>query len=131
MEKFPGKTIDILYFHYPEAAGDGEFAERQVADGVTAVTCDYRLFRDGEIWHEIDYGRIAEWLRGRVAAVDRRTESEKAAYEEERRNAKRRRFAGGGMLQRRICELQYRLYRHLDAALKKKGVLPRERALWF
>lgn len=131
MEKFPGKSIDVLYFHCFPKDGEREFAEERIGNGITAVVCNYRRFQDGEVWHEIDYGRIAGWLREHVAVEDRRTEAEKAAYEEESRAAKRRRFAGGGPLRRKINELQYRLYRHLDEALKRKGLLPRERALWF
>lgn len=132
MEKFPGKSIDIAYFHYPLESGGCELSEERVAEGVMAITCDYRRFKNGEIWHEIDYSRIADWLREHVTVIDRRTEAEKDAYERECRSAKRKRFAGaGGILQRKINELEYRLYRHLDEALQEKGILPREKALWF
>ena len=100
--------------------------------GVAAVDCAYRRMMNGEVWHEIDYGRIAEWMRANVAVADPRSDAEKAAYAKESRRAKRRRFAaGGGPLRRWINEHQYRLYRHLDEVLQRKGMLPRERALWF
>ena len=126
--KFPGVEFALAYFFH----ADGAAKEREVAPGIVAVDCAYRLMRDGEVWHEIDYGRIADWLRPRVAVADPRSEAEKAAYEEERRRSKHKRFAAGGSaFRRRINELEYRLYRHLDAALQRKGVLPREKALWF
>ena len=126
--KFPGVVFELAYFFQ----SDGALSDREVAPGVTAVACDYRQMVNGEVWHEIEYGRVADWLRAHVAVSDPRTDAEKSAYEESRRRAKEKRFAGAGNpLRRRLNELEYRLYRHLDAALQKKGVLPREKALWF
>lgn len=126
--KFPGVEFALAYFYH----ADGATGEREVAPGIVAVDCAYRLMRDGEVWHEIDYERVADWMRSHVAVADPRSEAEKAAYAEERRRAKHKRFAAGGSaLRRRLNELEYRLYRHLDAALQEKGVLPREKALWF
>ena len=127
-KKFPGVRFALAYFFH----ADGELKEREVAPGVVAVDCRYRRMMNGEVWHEIDYDGIAEWLRAAVSVADPRTDAEKAAYEEERRRAKMKRFRGeGNPLKRRINELEYRLYRHLDEALQAKGVLPREKALWF
>ena len=127
-EKFPGVSFGLAYFFH----SDGGLSERNVAPGVVAVDCAYRRMVGGEVWHEIDYDGIADWLRGHVAVADPRTDAEKAAYEEERRRTKNKRFAAGGnVLWRKLNELEYRLYRHLDEALQKKGVLPREKALWF
>ena len=126
--KFPGVEFELVYFFH----ADGIAKERMVAPGVTAVDCSYRRMMNGEVWHEIDYDGITEWLRANVSVADPRSEAEKAAYAESSRSAKRKRFAGeGNPLKRRINELQYRLYRHLDEALQKKGILPREKALWF
>ena len=126
--KFPGVEFELAYFFH----ADGDAKEREVAPGVTAVDCSYRRMMNGEIWHEIDYDGISDWLRAHVAVADPRSDAEKAAYAETRRRAKQKRFRGeGNPLKRRINELQYRLYRHLDEALQEKGILPREKALWF
>ena len=126
--KFPGVEFELAYFFH----ADEGVKERAVAPGVTAVDCSYRRMMNGEVWHEIDYDSITQWLRSHVAVADPRSDAEKAAYAEKSRRAKRKRFAGeGNPLKRRINEMQYRLYRHLDEALQKKGILPREKALWF
>lgn len=125
--KFPGVSFDIVYFFHCDDA-----ATREVTSGVTAVDCAYRQFLNGEVWHEIEYGRIADWLAAHVTVADPRSEAEKQAYAAESREKKRRRFAAeGNPIRRKLNELEYKLYRHLEESLQEKGVLPRDRALWF
>lgn len=126
--KFPGVEFDLVYFFQHE----GAVAERTVEPGIAAVDCDYRQIVDGEVWHEIEYGVVADWLAAHVAVADPRTAAEKAEYEAISREAKGRRFAGeSNPLRRKLNELEYKLYRHLEETLKRRGVLPREKALWF
>ena len=126
--KFPGTAFDVAYFFQREGAP----TERTVADGITAVDCNYRQFANGEVWHEIDYGCVSDWLAANVAVADPRTEAEKAEYAEASRAAKRKRFVGErNPIRRKLNELEYKLYRHLEETLQEKGVLPREKALWF
>ena len=126
--KFPGVTFDIVYFFHRDGAAES----REVAPGVTTVDCAYRQFLNGEVWHEIEYGSVADWLAGRVTVADPRSEAEKQAYAAESREKKRRRFAAeGNAIRRKLNELEYKLYRHLEESLQEKGVLPRDRALWF
>lgn len=126
--KFPDVAFTLVYFFHV----DGAAVTREVAPNVTAVDCAYRQVVNGEVWHEIDYGRVSDWLSTHAAVTDPRTEAEKAAYAAKSRQAKRKRFAGAGNpVRRKLLELEYRLYRHLEDSLQAKGVLPRERALWF
>ena len=127
-EKFHGVVFDLVYF----CPGEETCADREVAPGVTAVVRDYRQIVNGETWHEIDYGSIAAWLQAHAVVADPRSEAEKAAYAAKKSAEKRRRFAGErNPLRRKMNELAYKLYRHLEGMLQERGVLPRERALWF
>ena len=127
-EKFPGVAFDLVYF----SPGEETCADRAVAPGVTAVVRDYRQVVNGETWHEIDYGSIAAWLQAHAVVADPRSAAEKAAYAAKKASEKRRRFAGErNPIRRKLNELAYKLYRHLDVVLQEKGVLPREKALWF
>lgn len=126
--KFPGVAFDLVYFFHRDGVADS----REVAPGVTAVDCAYRQIVDGEVWHEIEYGSISDWLAAHVTVADPRSEAEKEAYAAESREKKRRRFAAeGNPIRRKLNELEYKLYRHLEESLQEKGVLPRDRALWF
>lgn len=126
--KFPGVAFDLVYFFHSDDAA----VSREVAPGVTAVDCAYRQIVGGEVWHEIEYGSVADWLMAHVTVTDPRSEAEKAAYAAESRQKKRKRFAAeGNPVRRKLNELEYKLYRHLEESLQQKGVLPRDRALWF
>ena len=127
-EKFPGVAFELAYFYQ----GEETCADRAVAPGVTVVVRDYRQVVNGETWHEIDYDSIAAWLQAHAVVADPRSDEEKAAYAAKKASEKRRRFAGErNPIRRKLNELAYKLYRHLDVVLQEKGVLPRERALWF
>lgn len=126
--KFPGVAFDLVYFFHRDGAAES----REVASGVTAVDCAYRQFLHGEVWHEIEYGGIADWLTAHATVADPRSEEEKAAYAAESRRKERKRFAAErNPIRRKINELEYKLYRHLEEVLQGKGVLPPDRALWF
>ncbi len=127
-EKFPGVAFELVYFFQ----GEEPTADCPIAPGITAVARDYRQIVNGEIWHEIDYGSIAAWLQVHATVTDPRSDEEKAAYAATKAAEKHRRFAGErNPFRRKLNEIEYKLYRHLDAILQKKGVLPREKALWF
>lgn len=126
--KFPGVAFGLVYFFHH----DGAPVSRTVAPDVTAVDCAYRQMANGEVWHEIDYGSVADWLSEHAAVTDPRTEAEKADYAAKSRRRKGSRFAAeGNPFRRKLNELEYKLYRHLEESLQAKGVLPRDRALWF
>lgn len=129
-EKFNGVSFELAYFFQDEV--DGVVQEREIAPGIMVFKANYRQFLNGEVWHEINYGVISDWMKSNIAVIDTRSESEKKGYENTSRNAKKKRFDGErNPLKRKFNEWQYKLYRHLDDSLKAKGILPQERALWF
>ena len=121
--KFPGTSFDILYFYRKEGA-EG-FIEESVADGVTAVACEYAKFDYGEISHAIKWEVQARYLREhfRLSVVPDAAAS--AKYEAESRAARKKRFKS------RIDEWKYRIYRNLEKQLQEKELVPRDRPLWF
>lgn len=125
--KFPGVRFDLVYFFHADCV-----SEREIAPGIVSIDCSYRQFVNGEVWHEIDYSAVADWLAAHVTVADPRSAAEKEEYAVTSRESKRKRFAGErNPLKRKLNELEYKLYRHLGETLERKGILPRERALWF
>ena len=121
--KFPGTSFDLLYFHRKEYA-EG-FEEETVAEGITAVACEYAKIEYGEISHAIEWNVQTRYLKDRFrlsAVPDAATE---AKYDADRKKNRRHKFDS------RIDEWKYRIYRHLERELQDKGLVPRDRALWF
>ena len=116
-------TFELVYFHLDE--GRKDFAETAVADGITAVACDYVQYDHGEKSHAILADVPAACLRGRFEVPDRRSAAEKEAYAATRKSDRRKRFGG------RLNEWKYRIYRKLEVELQEKGLVPRDFPLWF
>ena len=128
--KFPLVRFEVVFFY--EEVGKKDYAEESVADGITAVACDYRQLDHGEVSHAILPEVLARYLVGRFEVEDRRSDEEKARYSREKEDSRRKKFAAGGTrLDRRLNELKYRLYRWLERDLQEKGLVPRDFPLWF
>ena len=123
--KFPQVKFDLVYFHLPSAGTVAPYAERTVADGITAVACDYKRLDHGEVSHAIRANVPSQYMAERFAVPDRRTDEEKAAYAKGKKEDRRKKFGG------RLNELKYRLYRKLEEELQEKGIVPRDFPLWF
>ena len=123
--RFPRVRFDLVYFHLPADGAAGPYAERTVADGITAVACDYKRLDHGEVSHAIRANVPSQYIAERFAVPDRRTDEEKAAYAKGKKEDRRRKFGG------RLNELKYRLYRKLEEELQEKGIVPRDFPLWF
>ena len=121
--KFPAVKFELVYFFLDE--GRKDFVETAVADGITAVACNYVQYDHGEKSHAIDADVQAAYFRRRFEVPDRRSEEEKAAYAREHKAARKRKFGG------KLNALKYRLYRRLEAELQEKGLVPRDFPLWF
>ena len=121
--RFPAVKFDLVYFFLTEESRD--FAETSVADGITAVACDYVQYDHGEKSHAIDADVPAAYVRGRFEVPDRRSEEEKAEYARKRKSARKQKFGG------KLNALKYRLYRRLEKELQEKGLVPRDFPLWF
>jgi len=122
-ERYPGTAFDLVYFH--RVAGADVFFEENVSDGVTAVACEYAQMDHGEISHAIEWGVQARYLGERFMLAKTPDAAEEAAYEAQRKAARRQRFGG------KIDEWKYRVYRKLEKDLQEKGLVPRDRPLWF
>ena len=121
--KFPATRFEIIYFFLDE--GRKDFAETVIADGITAVACDYVQYDHGEKSHAIDADVPAAYFRGRFEVPDRRSEEEKTAYVRGRKSARKQKFGG------KLNALKYRLYRWLERDLEERGLVPRDFPLWF
>ena len=121
--KFPAVKFELVYFFLDE--GRTGFSEASVADGITAVACDYVQYDHGEKSHAIDADVPAAYFRGRFEVPDRRSEEEKAAYVRGRKSARKQKFGG------KLNALKYRLYRWLERDLEERGLVPRDFPLWF
>ena len=127
--KFPGLSIDIIYFHEDPACGEPR--RETVAEGITAVACDYREFDHGEVSHTVDIRPLAAYLKSAVTVTDARTEEERRSYAEGKRKARRGKWGTGNALRRKLNEIEFRIFRHLERDLIEKGVVPRDRPMWF
>ena len=123
--RFPRVRFDLVYFHLPADGAAAPYAERTVADGITAVACDYKRLDHGEVSHAIRANVPSQYIAERFAVPDRRTDEERAAYAKGKKEDRRRKFGG------RLNELKYRLYRKLEEELQEKGIVPRDFPLWF
>lgn len=122
-ERYPAVSFDLIYFHRREGA-EG-FSEEAVADGVVAVECEYAQLDHGEISHAIDWEVQARYLGERFRLAQTPDAAAAAAYAKSHREARRMRFGS------RLDEWKYRLYRKLERELQEKGLVPRDRPLWF
>ena len=128
--KFPAVSFELVYFFIGQTVTG--FDENIVADGITAVACDYKQLDHGEISHAIVPDVPARYLSSRFAVDDVRSEAEKSRYANEHAEVRARKFSGdGGFIVRRINEMKYRLYRRLERDLQEKGIVPRDFPLWF
>lgn len=121
--KFPAVKFELVYFFVDR--GRKDFGETAVADGITAVACDYVQLDHGEISHAIDWDVQFRYFRDRFAVEDRRSDEEKAGYAEGKKADRRKKFGG------KLNEIKYRIYRKLEKELQEKGLVPRDFPLWF
>ena len=127
--KFPAISVDILYFHQ-DAEGRAP-VEVDVAEGITAVACDYRKMDHGEVSHAIDIRPLVDYLKAHVSVIDGRSEDERLQYARGVKERKSAKWGGGGFIRRKLNQLEYRLFRNLERDLTEKGMVPRERPMWF
>ena len=122
-KKFPATRFELIYY-FPDE-GRKDFAETAVADGITAVACDYVEYDHGEKSHTIDWTVLCRHLKDCFEVVDRRSEAAKAAYAARTASDRRKRFGG------KLNEIKYRIYRRLERGLQEKSLIPRDFPLWF
>ena len=127
--RFPKCEFDLVYFYEDESAKVPRLVSS--AGGVAVYAADYRTFVDGEVNHVADNRFLVEWLRENVEVVDPRSEEEKAKYAKAWEKQDRERWKGGNWWQTMVNRTKFRQYRRLEKFLVGRGLLPRERPLWF
>ena len=121
--RFPETKFELVYFFLDE--GRKDFAETAVADGITAVACDYVQYDHGEKSHAILADVPSAYFCGRFEVPDRRSAVEKESYVAAKKSDRREKFGG------KLNEIKYRIYRKLEKELQEKGLVPRDFPLWF
>ena len=128
--KYPGTEFELVYCcEDPAKTGKASVSTR---DGITVIAADYRTFtEDGEVNHEMNNAFLIDYLKMNVRAVDPRTPEEKAKYAAGWEKQDKARWHGKNWFETLINRTAYRQYRKLERFLMGKGLIPKERPLWF
>lgn len=120
-EKFTGTRFSMLVFE--QAAAGAVPREIPVADGrIRRMALDYRdLTLGSESWM-LRVDRLIPYFRD-VAVRDYRTRAEKRAYRDAKRREKYNRLRVKSRWAAWIVGWEYRLFRHLQKRLERRGVL--------
>ena len=122
---YPNASFDLVCFQHRE---DG-FCERPVSERVVRVNCKLQQFSHGVVSHTYEHEPIVAWLRANARVEDPRTEEEVRAFAALKRRNHSVRFGEGGTFARWIARIQFRVYKKLQKALERKGVIPGERPI--
>lgn len=129
-DAYPDAEIDFVYF-WPEP-GRRQPSVRELAPGLTVVGVDYRKYDDGEITHFIDNSAFIAYLGSVGTMDDPRTEEEKRKFLRSSRASQEWQWGpGAGPVRRRLNQWIYKLYRHLEKILVRRGLVQKEGPLWF
>lgn len=129
-DAFPQAEIDLVCFFVEP--GQREPAVAKPLDGLTVVGLDYRKFDDGKVTHFIETDKMTSWLRRNFSV------SVQPDREDPSRHGKHSVCSDAwrwgkekSWLRRWINKNVYKLYRHLEMVLLKRGMVHREGPLWF
>lgn len=128
--KCPDATVDLLVFCEDPACPTPQV----VLDdgGLTVVAADYRKMDGKVIAHYVDLSQYARYLSANVQVPDTRTAEEKrafAAYDQKSRTI--RWGIGKSPFRRRVNQWAYKLFRHLEGILRKRGLVHPDYSFWF
>lgn len=128
--RFPGAEVDFMYFYEkPECK---EPVIESDSDGICVVAADYRIMEDGRVTQFVKIPVIANFLKGTVEVVDRRTPEEKAKYAAVLRKTETIRWgAHNSAFRRWLNHHAYKTYRTLERILINRGLVQRELPVWF
>lgn len=128
--RFPQAVVDLLYVY--EDASCRAPAVRRDADGLTMVAADYRQVEDGRVTQFVNVGLLASWLKSHVTVSDVRTADERRKFSADARQAANGRWGEDkGVLRRWLNHRIYKLYRHLERVMIRRGLAQKERPVWF
>lgn len=128
-EKYPGKTIDILYFYEDPASAKPHVVLQE--DGMTVVSLDYRQFDHGKITHFVRAEGVTAYLRDNIAVLDYRTPEERASHQMRFESREMSRWGRKGSFRSLMNRWAFRVFRHLEKYLMAQGIVQREGPLWF
>ena len=128
--KLAPAEVDLIAFF--ESPGCGAPHETASGEGLTVVAADYRKMDGGVLTHFVDFQQFEAYLRPRVSTRDPRTEEERKSYARSTRtNSTLRWGADKTRFRRWLNQRAYKLYRHLERVLQRRGLVQTEGPLWF
>lgn len=128
--KCASSKVDLLYFYEDRSLAEPKIVSD--ADGVTVVAADYQQLEDGKVTQYLNVGTLARFLREHISVVDRRTDEERRKFESDcRRTASGRWGYDKSAFRRWLNQRAYKLYRHLERVLRRKGLIHPRRQIEF
>lgn len=124
---YPNAVFDLVCFQHED--GVRGVREHRVSDRIVRVGCALQQVSQGVVSHTYEHEPIIFWLRKNVRVADSRTEDEIRAFAELKRRQHENRFGSGGPVASLIARWQFRVYKKLQAALRRKGVIPGDRVV--
>lgn len=122
--------VDLVCFYV--APGSKKPEVKIVDDGVTLVGVDYRKFDGGEISHFLEVGMLTRFLKENFLVSDPRSDEDRLRFVRETKRSDAWRWGkDAGRFRRWVNKHAYKLYRHLEQILLKRGLIHREGPLWF
>lgn len=118
--RFPDTRIDLLYFAQDPECKDRE--PRVLNENATMILLDYHSIDQGYVCVAALYYKMIVYLRDRMTMTDTRTSEEIARAEAAKEAREARRWGTG--LAKWTNRRAYRLYRHLERFLAKRGCIP-------
>jgi len=118
--RWPGKTFDFLVFTYRSDVSPADMV-RSSGRGFDRFEFDYLSHEPGAPRWKFDDSLVQPMFRPFVVA-DYRTRGEKSAYRRTRLAKDFARFGVSSRLSLCVAKLEYKLMRHLQRSLERKGV---------
>ena len=124
---YPNAVFDLVCFQHEN--GVRGTCDHRVSERIVRVGCGLQQVSNGVVNHTYEHEPIIAWLRANVRVADPRTEEEIRAFAELKSRRHGERFGSGGPFARLIARWQFRVYKKLQSALRRKGVIPGERPM--
>jgi len=126
----PHGHVDLLYF-YEDAASKAPRV-RYSSDGLTVVAADYRKMENGRPTQYLDLPVLTGWLHENLSVPLNSQSSDKSRVKAEMETIYALRWGPDKSRFRRwLNQRAYKLYRHLERLLQKKGLIHSEPPLYF
>lgn len=121
-ETFGKDKFDILCLQYKSGLDVKNAEESIPQEGIKILAFDYGSKEENAENWEVDCRQIREWLIDNYAARDKRSIGQKISYYFKRKKNYLRDF-GDNIFEQIICNIQYKLWKHLNKKLSKRGII--------